>query len=65
MAQQSSTDFVFLVLLGLYLLAVSMISGHDSGNKSEIPCVYEVDGFPQRIRLWERGLTARQRMAIS
>jgi hypothetical protein len=45
MAQQSSTDFVFLVLLGLYLLAVSMISGHHSGNKSEVPGVMKWMAF--------------------
>jgi hypothetical protein len=51
MAHQSPTDFVFLLFLGLYLVAFSMISEPYSGAKSELPCAYEVDGFPKHIRL--------------
>ena len=58
MAQQSPTDSVFLVLLRLYLLAVSTISGHYSENMAfhGVFAYYSPMGG-------ERGSTARQRMS--
>jgi len=48
---QSPTDFRVSRASGLYLVTPSTVSGLSSGAKSEMQCVYEVDGFPQCTRL--------------